>query len=233
MSNQQSTSTQVCIKCGKSQTELSHPLKFCAKCKQGSYCSRECQTADWKSHKKNCGKVESLDGGPALELDLSELGPVVQAFNRLPRKQLAPDGVVKNHWHFSIRALPSNPPIYLLYIINPGSRFLYTELLEVPHDLFSSLTAEGRAALVLPMLLTAFINGMPRPDGRYAPSIKAPWNWGTNDTEFAHEMENRLRECGVRQELQTVEVGSEANDAIAEEEWEKHLAGIKRRVGVT
>ncbi|KAL1623404.1 hypothetical protein SLS54_004393 [Diplodia seriata] len=36
---------------------LSRPLSYCAKCNQTLYCSRTCQRADWKSHKKNCGKT--------------------------------------------------------------------------------------------------------------------------------------------------------------------------------
>ncbi|RSL99565.1 hypothetical protein CEP52_009682 [Fusarium oligoseptatum] len=43
-----------CNKCNKSGSEVS--LKHCAKCKQTHYCSRECQKADWKAHKKVCSK---------------------------------------------------------------------------------------------------------------------------------------------------------------------------------
>ena len=32
------------------------PLKLCARCGGSAYCSRECQTSDWKQHKKVCGK---------------------------------------------------------------------------------------------------------------------------------------------------------------------------------
>jgi len=32
-------------------------LKRCSQCKEKLYCSRECQAADWPSHKKNCNKV--------------------------------------------------------------------------------------------------------------------------------------------------------------------------------
>ena len=30
--------------------------KVCSKCKNQHYCSRDCQRADWKQHKKVCGK---------------------------------------------------------------------------------------------------------------------------------------------------------------------------------
>ncbi|KAG0045324.1 hypothetical protein BGZ83_009438 [Gryganskiella cystojenkinii] len=29
-------------------------LKRCSRCKNQSYCSKSCQTADWKTHKTNC-----------------------------------------------------------------------------------------------------------------------------------------------------------------------------------
>ncbi|KAF2435169.1 hypothetical protein EJ08DRAFT_392019 [Tothia fuscella] len=38
----------------KAEIDLAIPLKWCAKCKTDLYCSRECQTKDWKRHRKNC-----------------------------------------------------------------------------------------------------------------------------------------------------------------------------------
>ncbi|EED16617.1 MYND domain protein, putative [Talaromyces stipitatus ATCC 10500] len=56
--------TEICAGCKKSSTSLSQPLKCCARCKETLYCSRECQTADWKTHKKSCNKAPrpSLSG---------------------------------------------------------------------------------------------------------------------------------------------------------------------------
>lgn len=50
-----------CSTCRKTPRELANPLKRCAKCSNQWYCSRECQKADWKGHKKVCGsaRVES------------------------------------------------------------------------------------------------------------------------------------------------------------------------------
>jgi MYND finger len=56
-SNTESDGAEVCVKCKKSPASLSRPLKRCAKCKGALYCSRECQTADWKTHKKVCNKA--------------------------------------------------------------------------------------------------------------------------------------------------------------------------------
>eukprot|EP01038_Epipyxis_sp_PR26KG_P005277 gene5277-7332_t len=35
----------------------------CSKCKSQEYCSRECQTGDWKKHKRSCGKVGKAHTG--------------------------------------------------------------------------------------------------------------------------------------------------------------------------
>ena len=47
-------SEETCKSCGKPQSQLPVPLKKCAKCHSSAYCSRECQKADWKEHKKVC-----------------------------------------------------------------------------------------------------------------------------------------------------------------------------------
>ena len=43
-----------CFTCHKLQAELTNTLKRCAKCQGALYCSRKCQTDDWKNHKRNC-----------------------------------------------------------------------------------------------------------------------------------------------------------------------------------
>ncbi|CAJ1956015.1 unnamed protein product [Cylindrotheca closterium] len=48
-----------CGHCGKSgSSETSHKsLKVCSQCSMMNYCSRDCQAADWKQHKKICKSV--------------------------------------------------------------------------------------------------------------------------------------------------------------------------------
>ncbi len=45
---------QCCTSCQKTPPEVT--LKHCAKCSVTLYCSRDCQKADWKAHKKVCGR---------------------------------------------------------------------------------------------------------------------------------------------------------------------------------
>jgi mitochondrial splicing suppressor protein 51 len=55
-------SPSTCSHCSKTAEELGHELKRCAKCKNARYCSHECQKAEWKTHKKVCGKNVDLNG---------------------------------------------------------------------------------------------------------------------------------------------------------------------------
>ena len=48
---------RVCASCEKAEGETR--LKTCAKCNTVLYCSRDCQTAHWKVHKKECRKPNS------------------------------------------------------------------------------------------------------------------------------------------------------------------------------
>ncbi|KJZ67956.1 hypothetical protein HIM_12655 [Hirsutella minnesotensis 3608] len=57
-----------CNSCKKSPPEVA--LKRCAKCSTTPYCSRDCQKADWKAHKKVCSKqtdaTTSFQDGPTM-----------------------------------------------------------------------------------------------------------------------------------------------------------------------
>jgi hypothetical protein len=46
-------SSKTCRSCGVAPEKL----MACSSCKKVRYCSRECQKADWKRHKEECGKM--------------------------------------------------------------------------------------------------------------------------------------------------------------------------------
>lgn len=52
--------TSSCATCQKTGSS-SQPLKKCAKCHETTYCSRDCQKADWKRHKKDCARLASAN----------------------------------------------------------------------------------------------------------------------------------------------------------------------------
>ncbi|KAK0118405.1 hypothetical protein ONS95_012694 [Cadophora gregata] len=52
---------QTCTSCLKpSPSPETKPLKPCLKCQSVQYCSKECQKADFKNHKKDCAKKAQI-----------------------------------------------------------------------------------------------------------------------------------------------------------------------------
>lgn len=49
-----SGSTKKCTHCNKVDSDPEKPFKPCSKCQTALYCSRDCQKANWKQHKKTC-----------------------------------------------------------------------------------------------------------------------------------------------------------------------------------
>ncbi|KAI0814157.1 putative MYND domain protein [Xylaria sp. FL0064] len=76
-----------CTNCKKASSEL----KRCAKCSTTLYCSRDCQKADWKTHKKICGKQAhersgtggDASAGTALSPPKGLESPITKPFTRL------------------------------------------------------------------------------------------------------------------------------------------------------
>jgi splicing suppressor protein 51 len=80
-----SSSSTACAKCQKAAGPA-NPLKRCAKCREASYCNRECQKADWKNHKKDCVRTSQAKASHTFQTTLDSLaGPVLQ---NIPREDV-------------------------------------------------------------------------------------------------------------------------------------------------
>lgn len=67
----ENTETRICTSCKKSESLLAKALKRYTKCQTTTYCSRECQQEDWKSHKKVCNKNKD-DASPFANASQTE-----------------------------------------------------------------------------------------------------------------------------------------------------------------
>ncbi|KAI8939989.1 hypothetical protein NX059_003712 [Plenodomus lindquistii] len=57
-----------CAKCNETAAAKNvAALKVCVRCKTARYCDRDCQKADWKTHKKECSKLANQTSKPGTE----------------------------------------------------------------------------------------------------------------------------------------------------------------------
>ena len=56
-SKRSAASAEICAHCGKNG-KPGVGFKRCSRCKQASYCGAECQSANWKRHKKTCATLQ-------------------------------------------------------------------------------------------------------------------------------------------------------------------------------
>ena len=60
-----------CWSCGVAETKEKKHLQ-CSRCKQGQYCSKECQLSHWKEHKGMCKLLSDTSESMVIEEDLEE-----------------------------------------------------------------------------------------------------------------------------------------------------------------
>ncbi|KAK3710703.1 hypothetical protein LTR37_010122 [Vermiconidia calcicola] len=63
MADINSTPSLTCATCSKAGATNGSPLQKCGGCRTTFYCSKDCQKADWKSHRTSCKKQNSTNSG--------------------------------------------------------------------------------------------------------------------------------------------------------------------------
>ncbi|KAF8162603.1 hypothetical protein B0H34DRAFT_650049 [Crassisporium funariophilum] len=168
---------------------------------------------------------------------------LVNDFNALPRKQMAPSGLVPNQWHFDLRYIQIEPtPSHVVAIIQPQSQFIHIERLPLGISSATSGIAffpesgEQAAVEVAKALLHAFVNnlGHNRMMGDNAPPAFAPWKITTEDKHLASAVGKELKRLGVRaEELHNIAVSKKAVNQIMDNAFNKLFVTLKRAVGLT
>lgn len=153
----------------------------------------------------------------------------VQAFNNLPRPRTTPTGL-PNHWYFTIRHVPLNPPGDLVHLVHPQSEYIHCA---GPRQILSLPSPAAQADVVVSLLLESFVSDMNKgPNGeRLNTPIFAPWSWGTKDAELARAIEAKLKDIGVRKELCTVQYGSREDENISNESWSGFFSQLTKMTG--
>ncbi|KAJ7471808.1 hypothetical protein FB451DRAFT_308275 [Mycena latifolia] len=128
----------------------------------------------------------------------------VDIFNKLHRSPRAPSGRVPNVWHFDIRYIQLQPPSHTVFLLQPESSIIHTELVPVgqPKGLgftFFPDTAKEAAPEIANALIHAFVNGLGVGKiERNPPAPYAPWSFTTDDRNLAKEVSMELKRLGVQ-----------------------------------
>lgn len=161
----------------------------------------------------------------APNIDMEALKSMVPAFNALPRKKNVPTGPGPNHWHFSLREVGKRDPPDVVFLINPASVIMHVAVPEKGSPIMSLPTMSDRADMVVSLLLESFVKGLLK--GAHAHHAKfAPWTWSCNESALAKVVEEKFRALGLRNELCTVQQGSENDNDCSDEVWTMMRAQI-------
>ena len=85
-----------CHRCGKRTPQDVPKLKDCGRCMAIGYCSRDCQTADWKKHKKECKSLakkqqDIMKEMKAMANDKPDMAEMVRKLNLMEGKDASFD----------------------------------------------------------------------------------------------------------------------------------------------
>lgn len=156
-----------------------------------------------------CSDLNPFDADPSVATE-EAFSAFVSAFNRLPRVETTPFSHDNNHWHFSLRTINRRLPDTILFMVCPAERFVHIELTPPSIDLMhESLETKARVSAIL--LLKAFAGEQL---GRSRPS-----SLSTDCHEMSRSVEMVLRELGVREGLEIVDISNRRAMTIVNEEW--------------
>ena len=90
---------------------------------------------------------------------------LVANFNTLPRKGLAPSGLVPYHWNISIRHVSLPPPGDLVFFVQPDSEYVHTEgpiqtVESQPRGHKLNLKSLVTLQTITRLMMKAFVEGM-------------------------------------------------------------------------
>ena len=152
---------------------------------------------------------------------------LVSTFNAVPRNRDAPSGRVPNHFHFSIRHIPLTPPGYVVFIIQPASRYVHVEG-PLPAN-FASETLPVKATAISILLLKSFNKGLGGLGQGAVSQIGRPWSWVCSDAETAGAVGEALRGMGVTAP-EGLGVAQDEENTIADQQWEQFFGQLQGRV---
>ncbi|KAI4520163.1 hypothetical protein K525DRAFT_204344 [Schizophyllum commune Loenen D] len=162
---------------------------------------------------------------------------LVDKFNKLPHKRLAPSGKVPNEYHFDIRYVAMEPPSHVMLLFQPESKYIHIERLPAGLPSGSSgieffpETAEQAAPTIAQAILHSFTANVDKQAKAFDPSAvppQAPWKLMTEDPDLARAIGKELRSLGVRvTELHTISISPKKVVRDAQEAFNKLFAMIR------
>lgn len=161
----------------------------------------------------------------------AEVITLVRQFNALRRTPSAPSGYCANKWLFGLHLVPLPPPGNLLFLVNPGSRYVHCEgPLPADQQPLNPTQLNERAHEVAVLLLKAFVSGLGAPEVP-ARSRLGPWELACEDPRLGAAVSRVLRSLGVRSEVCGILDATEEEKRIAQEEFQSFMMTLVQTAG--